>query len=79
MNRTNSKEKLGLNFGKAAVAAAPLDPSMTTINKKELDGLKAVSEENEKHKEELYNLNIKYKKLEFNIEQLKNAHEDALA
>jgi hypothetical protein len=78
MNRTSSKEKLGLNFGKSAAAAAPLDPSMTTINKIELEGLKTASEENEKHKEELYNLNVKYKKLEFNIEQMKNAHTDEL-
>jgi hypothetical protein len=74
-----SKERPGLNFGKAAAPEPPkLDPSMTTIKKQELQDLKDASEQNEKHKEELYQLNIKYKQLEFQLEQLKRDHKDEL-
>ena len=72
-----SKERTGLAFGKTPVAA-PLDPSMTTVKKQELQDLKEASEQNEKHKEELYGLNIKYKQLEFQTEQLKRDHKDEL-
>jgi hypothetical protein len=71
-NSSSSRERLGLTFNKAAAQAAAeapkLDPNMTTILKTELKELKEAKEENEKNKEELYSLNIKYKKLEFNIE-----------
>jgi len=51
---------------------------MTTIKKLELKELNEAKEENDKNKEELYNLNIKYKKLDFNLEQLKRKHEEEL-
>ena len=59
-----SKERPGLSFGKTA-AEPKLDPSMTTVKKQELADLKEAAEQNEKHKEELYGLNVKYKQLEF--------------
>ena len=40
--------------------------------------MKDASEENEKTKDELYQLNIKYKKLDFQLEQLKRDHKDEL-
>jgi len=72
-----SKERLGLNFGKAA-EAPKLDPNQTVVDKKELKSLQDSKEENDKNKEELYNLNIKYKKLDFQLEQLKRDHKDEL-
>lgn len=76
-----SKERVGLAFNKdkAAVAAEPkLDPSMTTIKKAELETLQEQAKESEKHKDDLYELNIKYKQLNFQTEQLKRDHKDEL-
>lgn len=74
--RGGSKERLGLTFGKTAVAEpAKLDPSMTTIKKQELQDLR---EENEKNKEDLYNINIKLKKVENQCELLKRDHIDQI-
>ena len=74
--RGGSKERLGLTFGKTAVAEpAKLDPSMTTIKKQELQELR---EDNEKNKEDLYNINIKLKKVENQCELLKRDHIDQI-
>ena len=55
-----------------------LDPSETTIKKAELERLREQAEEADKHKEELYQLNIKHKQQSFQMEQLKREHKDEL-
>jgi len=79
--RGSSKDKLGLSFGKHPPSAADmkdmikLDPSMTTIKKDELQDLK---KDIEAKTEELYNINIKMKKVENSCEVLKRDHKDEL-
>ena len=69
---------MSLAFGKQPGAAADtvkLDPSMTTIKKKELEDLKA---DIEAKKEEIFNVTIKMKKVQNESEQMERDHKDQL-
>lgn len=79
--RSTSKDRLGLGFGKGSSTTASsgdtvkIDPNMTLIKKTELEELKA---DLEGKKEEIYNINLKMKKVESQSEVLKRDHKDEL-
>ena len=81
VRQSSSKEKLGLTFNKHAAtvaAAAPLDPSMTTIKKTELEKLQEKAAEFDQLKDEVYELNVKKKQLTNQLDQLKQQHQDQI-
>jgi len=74
--RSSSGNRMNLAFGKKEAAdTVKLDPSMTTIKKKELEDLKA---DVEAKKEEIFNITIKMKKVQNESEQMGRDHKDQL-